>query len=116
MEESTKKKIKKNTMKLLNDEELIDTFTIEHNSLRHLKPNIQLKISLTMIKFIGTWPPTASWKYIYFLFTLFSFIFMLGIYLVVQFINIFVIWGDIERMVASAFLLMTNTVHAYKVC
>ncbi|XP_044006052.1 odorant receptor Or1-like [Aphidius gifuensis] len=103
-------------MTLSNENKSIDTFTIENNSLKHLKPNLQLNISLKIIKYLGTWPPVSSWRNIYYIFTLFSFIFILGIYLVVQLINIFVFWGNIEVMVASTFLLMTNSVHAYKIC
>ncbi|KAK0161299.1 hypothetical protein PV327_009784 [Microctonus hyperodae] len=60
------------------------------HKLRHLKPNFHIKISLTIKRFIG-------------------------IYLAAQTINLTIIWGDIERMVATAFLLMTNIVHGYKI-
>nr|QNL14958.1 olfactory receptor 14 [Aulacocentrum confusum] len=89
---------------------------IDDNNLKYLEPNAHLKIPLTIIWFLGTWPPFKSrQRTLYLIYSSATFIFILGIYLIVQAVNLLVIWGDIGRMVASAFLLMTNTVHAYKV-
>ncbi|THK33166.1 odorant receptor Or1-like [Diachasma alloeum] len=77
-----------------------DPFLVENNSLRRVPPNFHIQISLTMIKYFGTWPPKDKFRFLY---------------LVVQFINLIIIWGDVPSMVASAFLLMTNSVHAYKI-
>ncbi|XP_044587114.1 odorant receptor Or1-like [Cotesia glomerata] len=84
--------------------------------LRHLQPYYNIKVSLTLTKYIGTWPPLLEpYRSIYLFYTFLSFIFILGIYLTVQTVNLFVIWGNIELMIATAFLLMTNSIHAYKV-
>ncbi|XP_014297324.2 odorant receptor Or1 [Microplitis demolitor] len=89
---------------------------LDNIKLRHLEPYYNIKVSLTLTKYIGTWPPILEpYRSIYLLYTCVSFIFILGIYLTVQTVNLFVIWGNIELMIATAFLLMTNSIHAYKV-
>lgn len=90
--------------------------TIDYNKLRHLAPNFHVKVSLSITRYIGTWPPILEpQRHFYLVYSAISFIFLLGIYLTVQIVNLIIIWGDVDRMVASAFLLMTNSVHAYKI-
>ncbi|KAK0084578.1 hypothetical protein PV326_006225 [Microctonus aethiopoides] len=91
-------------------------YYLDCHKLRHLKPNYHIKISLTIKRFIGTWPPMYHpQRDFYFIYTILNLIFILGIYLAAQAINLTIIWGDIERMVATTFLLMTNIVHGYKI-
>ncbi|XP_063976989.1 odorant receptor Or1-like isoform X2 [Diachasmimorpha longicaudata] len=92
-----------------------DPYLVQNNSLRRVPPNFHIQISLTMIKYFGTWPPKDKFRLLYLVYSALIFIFMLGVYLSVQFINLIIIWGDVQCMVASAFLLMTNSVHAYKI-
>ncbi|XP_023287517.1 odorant receptor Or2-like [Orussus abietinus] len=84
-------------------------------SLRPIEVNYHLSVSLKIIQYIGTWLPKGKHRSMYKFYTICSCITILGIYLFVQIVNLITIWGDIEKMVAGAFLLMTNTVHALKV-
>jgi len=81
-----------------------------------IAPNFHLKVSLTIIYFLGTWPPvTGKFRLPYLLYTACSFTFILGILLSAEIANVFANWGDMSKLVAVATLLMTNCTHASKV-
>jgi len=83
---------------------------------RTIVPNFHLKVSLTIIYFLGTWPPvTGKFRLPYLLYTACSFTFILGILLSAEIANVFANWGDMAKLVAVATLLMTNCIHASKV-
>ncbi|XP_011171479.2 odorant receptor Or1 [Solenopsis invicta] len=80
-----------------------------------IAPNFHLKLSLTIIYFLGTWPPaTGKFRLLYLLYTACCLIFMLGILLAAEIANVLVHWGDMTKFVAVATLLMTNSSHASK--
>ncbi|KAL6255294.1 hypothetical protein P5V15_013634 [Pogonomyrmex californicus] len=79
-------------------------------------PNFHLRVSLTIVYFLGTWPPhTGIYRFLYLLYTICSFTFILGILLAAEIANVFMNWGDMSKLVAVATLLMTNCTHASKV-
>ncbi|XP_071560967.1 odorant receptor Or1 isoform X1 [Temnothorax nylanderi] len=81
-----------------------------------IAPNFHLRVSLTIIRFLGTWPPaTGNFRLLYLLYTACSFIFILGILLAAEIANVLANWGDMSKLVAVATLLMTNSTHASKV-
>lgn len=81
-----------------------------------IEPNFHLRVSLSIIYFLGTWPPHASkYRILYRLYTVCSFIFLLGILLAAEIANVFANWGDMSKILAFATILMTNSIHASKV-
>ncbi|XP_072764787.1 odorant receptor Or2 [Anoplolepis gracilipes] len=83
---------------------------------RAIEPNFHLKVSLSIIYFLGTWPPRVSkYRILYLLYTICSFTFLLGILLTSEIANVIANWGDMSKIVAFATILMTNCVHASKV-
>lgn len=79
-------------------------------------PNFHLRVSLSIVYFLGTWPPLAGkYRPLYLLYTVCSFTFILGVLLATEIANMLVNWGDIEKIVAGATLFMTNCTHASKV-
>ena len=83
-------------------------------TLRKVKPNLHLKISLGIIRYMGTWPP-QNYRFIYLIYTFSIFTFMLGIYLFVEVVNVVLSLGNLARIASGAPIFMTNFVHAYKV-
>ncbi|XP_032675945.1 odorant receptor Or1-like [Odontomachus brunneus] len=81
-----------------------------------IAPNFHLRVSLSIIYFLGTWPPlTGKYRPLYLLYTICIFTFMLGIFLVTEIANMLLNLGDPAKIVAGATLLMTNCTHASKV-
>lgn len=90
--------------------------TKERGSERTIVPNFHLRVSLSIVYFLGTWPPLAGkCRTLYLLYTTCIFTFMLGIFLVTEIANMFVNLRDPAKIVAGATLLMTNCTHASKV-
>ncbi|EZA58248.1 ObirOr5-C1 [Ooceraea biroi] len=82
---------------------------------RDIVPNFHLRVSLSIIRFLGMWLPLSSNYWALFLvYTVCSFIFILGILLAVEIANVFVYWPDLSRIIAGVPILMTNCVHASK--
>lgn len=80
--------------------------------------NTSISISLTVLKIVGFWAPdviSARKKVLYNCLTIFSFMYLLGIYIIIQVVDLFQIWGDIPLMTGAAFLLFTNLAHAMKI-
>ncbi|XP_029672806.1 odorant receptor Or1-like [Formica exsecta] len=83
---------------------------------RTIEPNFHLTVSLSIIYFLGTWPPHASkYRILYLLYTVCSFIFLLGILLAAEIANVIANWGDMSKIIAFATIMMTNSIHASKV-
>ncbi|KYM98886.1 Odorant receptor 46a, isoform A [Cyphomyrmex costatus] len=81
-----------------------------------IAPNFHLRVSLTIVYFLGTWPPVkGKFRLPYLLYTVCSFIFILGILLSAEIANVLANWGDMSKLTAVATLLMTNCTHASKV-
>lgn len=81
-----------------------------------IEPNFHLWVSLSMIRFLGTWPPLAGkYRYLYLVYTVCSFTFILGILLTAEIANVFVSWPDMSKILPGAAILMTNCIHASKV-
>ncbi|XP_043260231.1 odorant receptor Or2-like isoform X1 [Colletes gigas] len=93
----------------------MDVFTMERSKLRDITPNKHLKISLSMIYYMGMWPVGVKYQCLYGLYTVFSFLFMLGILLAAEIAYLVVCWGDMAKLIAGAAMLMTNVTHACKV-
>ncbi|XP_053609837.1 odorant receptor Or1 [Plodia interpunctella] len=76
-----------------------------------------LAIALTALRLVGFWAPESlvgRKKTIYDAYAGFSFMVLLGIFLIAQSIDLFVIWGNIPLMTATAFILFTNLAQAAK--
>ncbi|CAH0691651.1 unnamed protein product [Spodoptera exigua] len=77
-----------------------------------------VSISLTALQIVGFWAPenlTETQRSMYKWFGVFSFMFMLGTYIFIQVVDLFMIWGDIPLMTGTAFLLFTNMAQAAKI-
>ncbi|PZC74884.1 hypothetical protein B5X24_HaOG200799 [Helicoverpa armigera] len=79
---------------------------------------MSVSISLTALQFVGFWAPEylgKTQKQLYTCLSVFSFMFLLGTYLIIQVVDLFLIWGDIAMMTSTAFLLFTNMAQAAKI-
>ncbi|XP_068633654.1 odorant receptor 46a-like [Battus philenor] len=73
--------------------------------------SFSVRVSLTSLRLFGFWPPeniSNHGKVWYNLYGFFSFMFMLGTYIIIQVVDLILIWGDIALMTATAFVLLTN--------
>ncbi|KOB63422.1 Odorant receptor [Operophtera brumata] len=89
--------------------------------------NTSASLSLTALKLVGFWAPDGlrgDGRRLYSCYTAFSFMFLLGLYLqklfygtylIIQVIDLFLIWGDLPLMTGTAFLLFTNLAQAAKI-
>ncbi|KAI4478998.1 hypothetical protein M0804_011460 [Polistes exclamans] len=93
----------------------MNEYDVEKPMLRRIEPNFHLKVSLSIIYYMGTWPPQGKYRSLYIICTICSFTFMLGIFLLTEIANIILSLNDVGRLVAGATLLMTNCTHAYKI-
>ncbi|KAJ8731644.1 hypothetical protein PYW07_004808 [Mythimna separata] len=79
---------------------------------------LSVTVSLTILQTVGFWAPqhwTDSQKQLYSFYSLFSFMFLLGTYLIIQVVDLGLIWGDLALMTGTAFLLFTNLAQAAKI-
>nr|QZH55107.1 odorant receptor 11 [Achelura yunnanensis] len=80
--------------------------------------NLSVRVSLTALKLVGFWAPSdlgSNLKMIYYLYASISFMILLGIYLIIQVVDMFLIWGNLPLMTGTAFLLFTNLAQAVKI-
>nr|XP_012149242.1 PREDICTED: odorant receptor 46a, isoform A-like isoform X3 [Megachile rotundata] len=89
-------------------------FMENRTKLKKIKPNKHLENSLSIIYYMGMWPSESKYKRLYMLYTVFSFMFLLGIFLASQIAYIIVNRKSVDKIIAGATLLMTNATHAYK--
>ncbi|XP_053980791.1 odorant receptor Or2-like isoform X1 [Hylaeus volcanicus] len=94
---------------------MMDVSKTGRTRLSDIAPNKHLKISLSMIYYMGMWPSGVKYRYLYGLYTVLSFIYLLGIFLATEIAYLIVSWGSMEKIVAGATILMTNITHACKV-
>lgn len=82
-----------------------------------IKPHFHLKISLKMLRIMGTWIPEESdfIRILYCIYSFFYFMFTLGMYITVEFINIILNYNDVNEIASVGPLLITNVLHAFKV-
>ncbi|CAK1554513.1 unnamed protein product [Leptosia nina] len=79
---------------------------------------LSLRMSLTWLRLMGLWSPdlVRGWKKIlYGCHTMFIYMFVVGTFIVIQAVDLYTIWGDIQLMTASAFVLFTNLTHSTKI-
>ena len=84
-------------------------------TLRTLKPNFHLNVSLEIIRYFGSWPPERKNRFVYFIFSALVFYFVLGHFILEEVANLIVNRGSFTKIVSVTPILMTNIVHAYKV-
>nr|AII01061.1 odorant receptor [Dendrolimus houi] len=80
--------------------------------------NLSVSISLTVLRVVGFWAPDdlgPDQKILYHCLTACSFMYLLGIYLIIQVVDLFQIWGDLPLMTGTAFLLFTNLAQVTKI-
>ncbi|CAH2255066.1 jg7224 [Pararge aegeria aegeria] len=80
--------------------------------------SFSVSLSLTALKIIGFWAPQnleGSQKLLYDFYGFVSFMFLLGTYLIIQIVDLYLIWGNLPAMTATAFLLFTNFAHSTKI-
>ncbi|CAG4991791.1 unnamed protein product [Colias eurytheme] len=80
--------------------------------------NFSIRFSLTCLKIFGLWAPDElqGWKLsLYNCYTVCVFMFLLGIYIITQLVDLYMIWGNLSLMTATAFLMCTNLVHSVKI-
>ncbi|XP_035740898.1 odorant receptor Or1-like [Vespa mandarinia] len=93
----------------------MDNYDIEKPMQRWIEPNFHLNVSVSIIYYMGTWPPLGKYRSLYIIYTICSFTFMLGIFLLTEIANLILSLKDLEKLIAGATLLMTNCTHAYKI-
>ncbi|XP_043475875.1 odorant receptor Or1-like [Leptopilina heterotoma] len=83
---------------------------------KKVKPHLHIRICLKILRYTGTWPPEelGSTRVLFFIYSIFAFIFILGIYNVVQFVNIIKNYNDVNKLASGGPLFITNALNAYK--
>nr|WEG72141.1 odorant-receptor-47 [Grapholita molesta] len=80
--------------------------------------NVSLRVSLTALKLFGFWAPAGLGRrrgLLYRCYGFLSFMFLLGTYLIIQVVDLFLIWGDVALMTGTAFVLFTNLAQTTKI-
>ncbi|KAL0839131.1 hypothetical protein ABMA28_017104 [Loxostege sticticalis] len=80
--------------------------------------NTSVSISLTTLRLVGFWVPEhfeGNKKLLYDCYGIFSFMFLLGTYLIIQTVDMYMIWGDLPLMTGVAFVLFTNLAQTTKI-
>ncbi|CAH2096548.1 unnamed protein product [Euphydryas editha] len=78
--------------------------------------NFSIRLSLTVLRLAGFWSPEGSnHRFLYNCYGFGSFMFLLGTYLIIQIVDLYLIWGNLPLMTGTAFVLFTNMAHAAKV-
>ncbi|XP_013164216.1 PREDICTED: odorant receptor 46a, isoform A-like [Papilio xuthus] len=75
------------------------------------KVNSTLRIPLTLFLVLGLWAPNhfqGLRKRLFNIYTFFSYMFLVGIYITVQLGDLYKVWGNISLMTATMFLIFTN--------
>nr|ARO76442.1 odorant receptor 37 [Conogethes punctiferalis] len=78
---------------------------------------LSVSLSLTIMQLVGFWAPNlrGNKRIIYDCYGFISFMFLLGTYLIIQSVDLFMIWGDLPMMTGVAFVLFTNLAQATKI-
>nr|WCC57505.1 odorant receptor 48 [Papilio machaon] len=79
--------------------------------------NLSVRVSLTALRLVGFWAPeglTKNGKWWYNAYGFSCFMFLLGTYIIIQVVDLILIWGNLPLMTETAFLLFTNLAHVAK--
>ncbi|XP_013164261.1 PREDICTED: odorant receptor Or1-like [Papilio xuthus] len=79
--------------------------------------NLSVRVSLTVLRLVGFWAPeglTERGKWWYNAYGFFCFMFLLGTYIIIQVVDLFLIWGNLPLMTETAFVLFTNLAQVVK--
>nr|XP_031847961.1 odorant receptor Or1-like isoform X4 [Nomia melanderi] len=93
----------------------MDEFEMDESKRRHIAPNKHLNNSLSVLYYMGMWPEQSRYRYLYSVYTIFSGVFLLGIFLTTEIAYFIVNWNDMAKVAAISTVLMTNATHASKV-
>nr|XP_026492139.1 odorant receptor Or1-like [Vanessa tameamea] len=77
-----------------------------------------IRLSLTVLRLAGFWSPEGmkgGRRLLYNCYGFGIFMFLLGTYLIIQIVDLYLIWGNLPLMTGTAFVLFTNLAHAAKV-
>lgn len=88
-----------------------------HKTGNFLRPHYHLKISLKILQLTGTWLPDESGfvRNLYFIYSFIYFMFTLGMYIFVEFVNIILNYNDVNEIASGGPLFITNCLHTFKV-
>ncbi|XP_031847961.2 odorant receptor Or1 isoform X4 [Nomia melanderi] len=93
----------------------MDEFEMDESKRRHIAPNKHLNNSLSVLYYMGMWPEQSRYRYLYSVYTIFSGVFLLGIFLTTEIAYFIANWNDMAKVAAISTVLMTNATHASKV-
>ncbi|XP_051176512.1 odorant receptor Or1-like [Leptopilina boulardi] len=84
--------------------------------LKKIRPHLHIKICLKILRYMGTWPPETLGftRVLFFIYSFFFFLIVLGIYVFVEFMNIAVNYNDVNKLASGGPLFITNALNAYK--
>ncbi|XP_045447837.1 uncharacterized protein LOC123656176 [Melitaea cinxia] len=78
--------------------------------------NFSIRLSLTVLRLAGFWSPDGlKHRFLYNCYGFGIFMFFLGTYLIIQIVDLYLIWGNLPLMTGTAFVLFTNMAHATKI-
>nr|WPO56452.1 odorant receptor [Leucinodes orbonalis] len=89
---------------------MLGTFLVDNVS-----PSV--RVSLTVMRALGIWPPVleGSKRILYYLYGFSCYMFIMGSFLIIQTVELCIIWGDLPLMTSVAYLLFTNLAHFTKI-
>ncbi|CAH2096547.1 unnamed protein product [Euphydryas editha] len=79
--------------------------------MKHLtNVNLSLRITLIVLMVTGVWRPNFEGfkKRLYNIYTFFSTMIIVGVYIIIQVVDLILVWGNVPLMTATIFLLFTN--------
>ncbi|XP_061383608.1 odorant receptor Or1-like [Danaus plexippus] len=80
--------------------------------------NFSLRFSLTALKMAGLWAPDGMQtrkKALYYCYTFVLLMFLLGTFIILQMIDLYLIWGNLSLMTGTALVLFTNISQVTKI-
>ncbi|OWR46063.1 olfactory receptor 63, partial [Danaus plexippus plexippus] len=80
--------------------------------------NFSLRFSLTALKIAGLWAPDGMQtrkKALYYCYTFVLLMFLLGTFIILQMIDLYLIWGNLSLMTGTALVLFTNISQVTKI-
>lgn len=95
----------------------MDLYTAKRSHKINVKPYLMLRISMKILRWTGTWAPPQNgiFRYLLFVQTFCIFIFKLGIFFLVEIVDIIINWGDLNKLASGVPVLLTNIAYAHKV-
>lgn len=85
--------------------------------LKIVKPQLNIKICLQILRATGTWPPEKSGfsRSVFFAYSLCCNMLTLGILFAVEIINVIFNYNDLSKIASGAPIFFTNLLYMYKV-